>query len=115
MKNASLPVLDDQEKGQIALRILTDEMVLSRNWFQKPNNTRRELISSAKNLGIEPNKLLSLLHDLLQPNLEALFKPISEKEIADYEKEREERRRQKELQKQAGAQKPGTMVIEETR
>ena len=95
----TLPKLCEQEKGEIALRIMTDEMVMSRNWFEKPNNARREMIARGKELGINPNKLLSLLHDLLMPNLELLFKPITAEEVVAWEKEREERRRQKEAQK----------------
>jgi hypothetical protein len=98
MQNTALPVLDEREKGQIALMLITDEMVLSRNWLEKPNNTRRELISKAKGLNIEPNKLLSLLHELTQPNLDALFKPITSEEVTAYEKDREERRKARQTQ-----------------
>ncbi|MDE2188231.1 MAG: hypothetical protein KGJ35_00675 [Patescibacteria group bacterium] len=100
-----LPVLTNEEKGQIALHLITEEMVLEHNWFANPNSARRELIARAKCMNIEPNKLLALLQELLQPNLEALFKPISEKEVSDYETEREERRRQKEQQKQGASKK----------
>lgn len=97
--NSPLPTLSQEEKGNIALRIITSEMIFSGNWFAKPNDTRRRLIAAAKEIEVEPNKLLALIHELTQPQLEQIFKPITAEDITAYEKEREERRKQRESQK----------------
>ncbi len=99
MNTNLLPTLSEEEKGDIALRIITSEMIFSGNWFAKPNDTRRRLISTAKEIEVDPNKLLALLHDLIEPQLDQIFKPITKEDLAAYETEREEKRKQRDAQR----------------
>ncbi len=103
--SSQLPELNEAEMGQIALKLLTVNIKDHGLYFvKKPNDSRREIASLAKQAGIDPNKLLSFMKSIYDPLREAVFKPITSEDVAQYEKEQEEKRAQR---KAAAAQTQG--------
>jgi hypothetical protein len=93
-----LPDLGESERGKIALMLLVNEISkgnVSMTMFGKPNNVRREIIARARALSIEPNKILALYYELISPQIDALFKPITPEDIVAYEKEKDDLQKKK--------------------
>lgn len=92
MNGSQLPILSPADKGSIALGLIENDFELQGITFKKPNDVRRHLISKARDLEIDPNRLLAFYKALLDPKLEQVFAPITKADIEAYNLEREQKR-----------------------